>query len=161
MVPIQTAIPGFYLEFAKLHWLNTYQIQIVPFLAPVFGLFLVRQYLLSVPDEFIEAARLDGAGEWYIFIRIIIPIMRPILAALAVLTFLNSWNSYLWPEVMANTTNVAPLALTLPNFVDKTLGIEPLYGTIMAGCVLATVPLMLMFLRYQQAFVSGVTYGER
>ena len=74
MVPIQTAIPGFYLEFARLGWLNTYQIQIVPFLAPVFGLFIVRQYLLSVPDEFLEAARIDGAGEWYIFSRIILPI---------------------------------------------------------------------------------------
>ena len=83
MVPIQTAIPGFYLEFAKFHWLNTYQIQIVPFLTPVFGLFMVRQYLLSVPDAFLEAARLDGAGEWYIFTRIILPISRPILAALA------------------------------------------------------------------------------
>jgi multiple sugar transport system permease protein len=160
MVPIQTAIPGFYLEFAKLGWLNTYQIQIVPFLAPVFGLFIVRQYLLSVPDEFLEAARIDGAGEWYIFSRIILPISRPILAALGVLTFLGAWNSYLWPQVMASANGVQPLSIVLPNFVDKTLGIEPLYGTIMAGCCLATVPLMLVFFRYQKAFVTGVTYGE-
>jgi ABC-type glycerol-3-phosphate transport system permease component len=160
MVPIQTAIPGFYLEFAKLGWLNTYQIQIVPFLAPVFGLFIVRQYLLAVPDELLEAARLDGAGEWYIFSRIILPISRPILAALGVLTFLGAWNSYLWPEIMASSNGVQPLSIVLPNFVDKTLGIEPLYGTIMAGCCLATVPLMLVFFRYQKAFVTGVTYGE-
>jgi ABC-type glycerol-3-phosphate transport system permease component len=160
MVPVQMAIPGFYLEFARIHWLDTYQIQIVPFLASVFGVFMVRQYLLSVPDELIEAARVDGAGEWRIFYRIIVPISRPILAALAVLTFLFTWNSYIWPEIMADSSNVAPLSIVLPTFVDKTLGIEPLYGTIMAGCVLATVPLMLVFLRYQRAFVAGITYGQ-
>jgi len=160
MVPIQTAIPGFYVEFARLHWLNTFQVQIVPFLAPVFGLFMVRQYLLSVPDEIVEAARMDGAGEWTIYWRIIIPILRPVLAALGVLEFLMMWNSFVWPQVMADTSNVAPLAVTLPTLTDRTLGIVPLYGEMMAGSVLAIVPLMIVFLRYQRAFVSGVTYGN-
>jgi multiple sugar transport system permease protein len=160
MVPIQTAIPGFYVEFAKLHWLNTYQVQIVPFLAPVFGLFMVRQYLLSVPDEIVEAARMDGAGEWTIYWRIIVPILRPVLAALGVLEFLMMWNSFIWPQVMADTSNVAPLSVTLPTLTDRTLGIVPLYGEIMAGSVLAIVPLIIIFLRYQRAFVSGVTYGN-
>ena len=160
MVPIQTGIPGFYVEFAKLHWLNTYQVQIVPFLAPVFGLFMVRQYLLSVPDEIVEAARMDGAGEWSIYWRIIVPILRPVLAALGVLEFLMMWNSFVWPQVMADASNVAPLSVTLPTLTDRTLGIVPLYGEIMAGSVLAIVPLIIVFLRYQRAFVSGVTYGN-
>ena len=160
MVPIQTGIPGFYVEFAKLHWLNTYQVQIVPFLAPVFGLFMVRQYLLSVPDEIVEAARMDGAGEWSIYWRIIVPILRPVLAALGVLEFLMMWNSFVWPQVMADTSNVAPLQVTLPTLTDRTLGIVPLYGEIMAGSVIAIVPLIIVFLRYQRAFVSGVTYGN-
>ena len=160
MVPIQTAIPGFYVEFARLHWLNTYQVQIVPFLAPVFGLFMVRQYLLSVPDEIIEAARMDGAGEWSIYWRIIVPLLRPVLAALGVLEFLMMWNSFVWPQVMADASNVAPLPVTLPTLTDRTLGIVPLYGEIMAGSVLAIVPLIIVFLRYQRAFVSGVTYGN-
>jgi multiple sugar transport system permease protein len=160
MVPIQTGIPGFYVEFARLHWLNTYQVQIVPFLAPVFGLFMVRQYLLSVPDEIIEAARMDGAGEWSIYWRIIVPILRPVLAALGVLEFLMMWNSFVWPQVMADTSNVAPLQVTLPTLTDRTLGIVPLYGEIMAGSVLAIVPLIIVFLRYQRAFVTGVTYGN-
>jgi ABC-type glycerol-3-phosphate transport system permease component len=160
MVPIQTGIPGFYVEFARLHWLNTYQVQIVPFLAPVFGLFMVRQYLLSVPDEIIEAARMDGAGEWSIYWRIIVPLLRPVLAALGVLEFLMMWNSFVWPQVMADTSNVAPLPVTLPTLTDRTLGIVPLYGEIMAGSVLAIVPLIIVFLRYQRAFVSGVTYGN-
>jgi multiple sugar transport system permease protein len=160
MVPIQTGIPGFYVEFAKLHWLNTYQVQIIPFLAPVFGLFMVRQYLLSVPDEIAEAARVDGAGEWTIYWRIMVPILRPVLAALGVLEFLMMWNSFVWPQVMADTHNVAPLPVTLPTLTDRTLGIVPLYGEMMAGSVLAIVPLIIVFLRYQRAFVSGVTYGS-
>jgi len=160
MVPVQTAMPGFYAEFASLHWINTYQIQIVPFLAPVFGLFMVRQYLLGVPDSLVEAARMDGAGEWRIFARVILPIAKPALAALAVLEFLLMWNSYLWPQVMASAPSVAPLAVTLPTLTDSTLGIVPLYGTIMAGSVLATVPLLIVFLRYQDAFMTGVTYGN-
>lgn len=159
MVPIQTAIPGFYFEFAKIHWLNSYQIQIVPFIAPVFGLFMVRQYCLAVPDEFLEAARLAGANEWHIFTRIMVPILRPVLAALAVLTFLLSWNNYLWPEIMASSPSVAPLPFVLPTFTDP-MGLVPHYGTIMAGCVLATGPLIVLFLRYQKAFVTGITYGE-
>jgi ABC-type glycerol-3-phosphate transport system permease component len=159
MVPIQTALPGFYTEFARFHWINTYQIQIVPFLAPVFGVFIARQYLLSVPDEFIEAARLDGASEWRIYWRVIVPILKPVLAALAILQFLMIWNSYLWPQVMASTHNVAPLSVTLPTYVDTTLGIVPLYGTQMAGNILATIPLLVIFLRYQDLFMKGVAYG--
>jgi ABC-type glycerol-3-phosphate transport system permease component len=159
MIPIQTALPGFYTEFARFHWINTYQIQIVPFLAPVFGVFIARQYLLSVPDEFIEAARIDGASEWRIYWRVIVPILKPVLAALAILQFLMIWNSYLWPQVMASTHNVAPISVTLPTYVDTTLGIVPLYGTIMAGNILATIPLLIIFLRYQDLFMKGVAYG--
>jgi len=159
MVPIQTALPGFYAEFARFHWIDTYQIQIVPFLAPVFGVFIVRQYLYSVPDEFIEAARLDGASEWRIYWRVIVPVLRPILAALAVLEFLAMWNNYLWPQVMASTQNVAPLAVTLPTYTNSVIGIIPLYGTIMAGNILATVPLVLIFIKYQDLFMRGVAYN--
>jgi ABC-type glycerol-3-phosphate transport system permease component len=160
MVPIQTALPGFYAEFARFHWINTYQVQIVPFLAPVFGVFIVRQYLLSVPDEFIEAARIDGAREWTIYWKVIVPLLKPVLAALAVLEFVAMWNNYLWPQVMASTHNVAPLAVALPTYVDSTLGIVPLEGTIMAGNILATIPLVLIFLKYQDLFMRGVAYGS-
>jgi ABC-type glycerol-3-phosphate transport system permease component len=158
MVPIQTALPGFYAEFAGFHWINSYQIQIVPFLAPVFGVFIVRQYLAGVPDDFIEAARVDGAREWTIYWRVMVPILRPVLAALAVLEFLAMWNNYLWPQVMASTHNVAPLAVELPTYESNVVGIVPLMGTIMAGNVLATIPLIVIFLRYQDVFMRGVAY---
>ncbi len=158
MVPIQTALPGFYAEFARFHWIDSYQIQIVPFLAPVFGVFIVRQYLLTVPDDFIEAARIDGATEWTIYWKVIVPILRPVLGALAVLEFLAMWNNYLWPQVMASSHDVAPLAVALPTYESSVLGIVPLLGTIMAGSVLATIPLVLLFIKYQDMFMRGVAY---
>ncbi len=159
MVPGEITLPPLYLMFAQINWVDTYQVQIVPFIAPVFGLFMVRQYMLAIPDSLIEAARLDGANEWQIFWKIMAPVSTPVLSVFAILHFLGMWNSYLWPQVMANTQAVAPLALTLPTLTDPVMGIVPIYGTIMAGSVLATVPLVLIFLRFQDKFITGVTFG--
>ena len=159
MVPGEITIPPLYLMFAQINWIDTYQVQIIPFIAPVFGLFMIRQYMLSIPDSLLEAARLDGANEWQIFWRIMVPVSAPILSAFAVLQFLGTWNSYLWPQIMANNASVAPLAVTLPTLTDPVMGLVPIYGTIMAGSVLATVPLILIFLRFQDKFITGVTFG--
>lgn len=159
MVPGEITIPPLYLMFAQIDWIDTYQVQIIHLIAPVFGLFMMRQYMLSIPDSLMEAARLDGAGEWQIFWRVIVPVASPILSAFAILQFLGAWNSYLWPQVMANDTAVAPLSVTLPTLSDPVMGLVPIYGTIMAGSVLATVPLVLIFLRFQDRFISGVTFG--
>ena len=88
-----------------------------------------------------------------------VPVSTPILSAFAILHFLSMWNSYLWPQVMANTNAVAPLAVTLPTLTDPVMGLVPIYGTIMAGSILATVPLLLVFLRFQDKFITGVTFG--
>jgi len=159
MVPGEITLPPLYLMFAQINWIDTYQVQIIPFIAPIFGLFMMRQYMLSIPDSFIEAARLDGANEWQIFWRVMVPVSSPILSSFAVLQFLGTWNSYLWPQVMANNAAVAPLSVTLPTLSDPVMGIVPIYGTIMAGSVLATVPLVLIFLRFQDKFITGVTFG--
>lgn len=159
MVPMQVTIPPMYLLMARVHWLDTYQVQIIPFIAPAFGLFMIRQYMLALPDSLLEAARIDGAREWRIFIKIIIPIAAPILGAFAILEFLTAWNSYLWPQVMANTHAVAPLSETLPTLTDPTEGFIPVYGTIMVGAVIATVPLILVFLRFKRTVITGITFG--
>jgi ABC-type glycerol-3-phosphate transport system permease component len=159
MVPGEITLPPLYLMFAQVNWVDTYQVQIIPFIAPVFGLFMVRQYMVTIPDSLIEAARLDGANEWQIFWKIMAPVSAPILSAFAILHFLGMWNSYLWPQVMANTPTVAPLSVTLPTLTDPVMGLVPIYGTIMAGSVLATVPLVLIFLRFQDKFITGVTFG--
>lgn len=159
MVPGEITLSPLYLIFAQINWIDTYQVQIIPFIAPVFGLFMVRQYMIAIPDSLIEAARLDGANEWQIFWSIMAPVSTPILSAFAILHFLGMWNSYLWPQVMANTNAVAPLAVTLPTLTDPVMGLVPIYGTIMAGSILATVPLLLIFLRFQDKFITGVTFG--
>lgn len=159
MVPAQITIPPLFLMMAQIHWINTYQVQIVPLIAPVFGLFMIRQFLLGIPDSLMESARIDGASEWRIYWQIVVPVAAPILGAFAILQFLTSWNSYLWPQIMASTHNVAPLAVTIPTLTDPTLGLVPIYGTIMVASVVATVPLILVFLRFKNTFINGVTFG--
>ena len=98
-----------------------------------------------MPDDFIEAARIDGATEWTIYWKVIVPILRPVLAALAVLEFLAMWNNYLWPQVMASTPRCRALDGCVADLWSSVLGIVPLHGTIMAGNMLATIPLVLLF----------------
>ncbi len=159
MVPSQITIPPLFLLFSKLGWLNTLQIQIVPTLTSVFGLFLIRQYMLGVPDEMLEAARIDGATQWQVFWRIMMPVSAPILGAFAILHFLGVWNAYLWPLLVANDSHVQPIMVTLPNLTDPNLGFLPVWGTIMAGCVLATLPILVVFVAFQNRFMASVVVG--
>jgi ABC-type glycerol-3-phosphate transport system permease component len=159
MVPSQITIPPLYLLFAKIGWLNTLQVQIVPTITSVFGLFMVRQYMQSLPNELIEAARIDGAGHWQVFWMIILPISAPILGAFAILHFLGVWNSYLWPLIVANDPSVQPIMVTLPNMTDPNVGFLPVWGTIMAGCTLATLPILVVFVIFQDRFMASATVG--
>jgi ABC-type glycerol-3-phosphate transport system permease component len=160
MVPQQITLPPLYLMFSQINWIDTLQVQIVPFFASVFGLFLVRQFMQTIPDSLLDAARIDGAGDWALFWRIIVPVSAPVLSVLAILQFLFTWNNYLWPTVMANTPDVAPISFTLPTIRDPIVGFLPAYGTIMAGCVLATLPILIVFLLNQDRFMSGVVVGS-
>jgi ABC-type glycerol-3-phosphate transport system permease component len=159
MVPSQITIPPLYLLFAKIGWLNTLQVQIVPTITSVFGLFMVRQYMQSIPNELIEAARIDGAGHWQVFWKIMLPVSAPILGAFAILHFLGVWNSYLWPLIVANDPAVQPIMVTLPNMTDPNVGFLPVWGTIMAGCTLATLPILVVFIVFQDRFMASATVG--
>lgn len=159
MVPPQITIPPLYLMFAKIGWLNSLQVQIVPTITSVFGLFMVRQYMQGVPSELIEAARIDGAGHWQVFTRIMLPVSAPILGAFAIIHFLGVWNAYLWPLMVANDPNVQPIMVTLPNMTDPNIGFLPVWGTIMAGCSLATLPILIIFLVFQDHFMASATVG--
>lgn len=159
MVPGEITIPPLYLMFARMGWLNTYQVQIVPTIMTVFGLFLVRQYMLEIPDALIEAARIDGAGHWQIYSSIMIPTSAPILGALAILHFQGVWNAYLWPLVVATDRAVQPIMVVLPNLTDPIIGYLPVWGTIMAGTVLSTLPIVIVFIIFQDKFMSSVTIG--
>jgi ABC-type glycerol-3-phosphate transport system permease component len=159
MVPGEITIPALYLLFARLGWINTYQVQIVPTLTSVFGLFMIRQYMRDIPSALLEAGRIDGAGHWQLFWRIMLPVSTPILGAFAILHFLGVWNSYLWPLVVATDPAIKPIMTVLPTLVDPHIGFLPVWGTIMAGCVLATLPIVMVFVAFQDKFMSGVVVG--
>jgi ABC-type glycerol-3-phosphate transport system permease component len=159
MVPPEVVYPGQFILFSRLGLIDTLSVQVLPTITPVLGLFLVRQYMLSIPDELIDAARIDGAGLFTMFWRIIVPVSSPVLGAYAILHFLSTWNAYLWPTMVATREAVKPIMVALPQLVDPTIGFLPIYGTIMAGCVVATIPLLVVFLRYRDKFMASVTVG--
>lgn len=159
MVPFQvTLIPLFQLVF-DLHWLNTYQGLIVPRASSAFGIFLLRQFFISVPRELDEAARVDGASEWLIYRRIMLPLAKPALATLAVFYFMNNWNDFLWPLVIATGTSHENLPAGLTLFSGQYV-IE--HGVLMAGAVISLLPLAVAFVLAQRYFVRGIaTTGLR
>jgi multiple sugar transport system permease protein len=154
MVPgVVTFVPLFVLT-ANLGLVNSYPGLILPFLISPLGVFLMRQFMLSLPDELIEAARIDGAGEWRIFLRVIMPLCGPAVATLTILTFLASWNNFLWPLVVATTEDMytLPVALALYSVSQNAAR----YGLMMAGAVVVVVPVLLVFVLLQRHFVQGI-----
>jgi multiple sugar transport system permease protein len=154
MVPgMAVFVPQFVLV-SNLDLVNTYAGLVLPFLAGPFGVFLMRQYLSSLPDELIEAARVDGAGEFRIFWQIVLPLSRPALATLGILTFLSSWNNFLWPLVVATTEDkyTLPVALALYSVGQNRLN----FGLALAGAVVVVLPVLLVFLLLQRYFLRGI-----
>jgi multiple sugar transport system permease protein len=154
MVPgVVTFVPLFVLV-SNLGMVNTLPGLIFPFLAGPFGVFLMRQFIQSLPDELIHAARVDGAGEWRIFRSIILPLCRPALATLGILTFLTSWNNFLWPLVVAQSEDkyTLPVALAIYSIGENRSD----YGLLMAGSVVIILPVLAVFLALQRHFVRGI-----
>ena len=154
MVPgMVTFVPQFVLV-ANMGLTNTYAGLILPFLAWALGVFLMRQFMQSIPDELIESARVDGAGEFRIFWRVVLPLCRPALAALGILTFLASWNNFLWPLVVATTEDkyTLPVALALFSVGQN----QTRFGLLLAGSVVVVLPVLIVFLLLQRHFVRGI-----
>jgi len=154
MVPgVVTFVPLFVLT-ANLGLVNSYPGLILPFLITPLGVFLMRQFMLSLPDDIIEAARIDGASEWRIFLRVIMPLCGPAVATLTILTFLGSWNNFLWPLVVATTEDMytLPVALALYSVGQNAAQ----YGLMMAGAVVVVVPVLVVFVFLQRYFVQGI-----
>ncbi len=159
MVPWEVTLPPLYIMFARIGWLNSYQVQILPSVASVFGLFMIRQYMLSIPGELLEAARLDGANVWQQMWQIVMPLSTPVLGAFAILNFINRWNDYLWPLIVVTDPAYRPIMAMLPTIKDPFVGFFTPWGMVMAGCVLVTIPLITVFLIFQDKFMSGVVIG--
>jgi multiple sugar transport system permease protein len=154
MVPgVVTFVPLFVLV-SNLGMVNTFPGLILPFLAAPLGVFLMRQFIIGLPDELLEAARIDGAGEWRIFSRVIMPLCGPPLATLGILTFLGSWNNFLWPLVVAQSEEkyTLPVALALYSVGQNATR----YGLLLAGSVVVIVPVILLFVLLQRYFVQGI-----
>ncbi len=154
MVPgVVTFVPLFILT-ANLGLTNTLPGLFLPFLVQPFGVFLLRQYMLGLPDDLIHAARVDGAGELRIFGSVILPLCGPALATLAILTFLGSWNNFLWPLVVAQTEDkyTLPVALALYSVGQNSTD----YGLLLAGAVVVVLPVIAIFLVLQRYFVQGI-----
>jgi len=154
MIPSQmTMIPG-YLILAKLKLINNLLGLIIPAAIDAFGIFLFRQFALSIPNELLDAARVDGAGEFYIYWRIVLPQLGPALATFGMLTFMFNWNAYLWPLIVLTEKNVRTLPIILTWFsnqmVDKT-------NLTMAASVLVIIPVLVVFLFVQRWIVEGIT----
>ena len=154
MVPgMATFVPLFVLV-SNIGLVNSFPGLILPFVAGPFGVFLMRQFMLSIPDELIDAARVDGAGEARIFARVVMPLCGPALATLGILTFLSSWNNFLWPLVVAQTEDkyTLPVALALVSVGQH----NTRYGLLLAGAVVVVVPIILVFLALQRYVVQGL-----
>ncbi len=153
IIPFEaTAIPLLYV-FADLGWLNTFRVQILPFIANPFFIYLFYTFFLNIPKDLEEAARVDGAGPIRTFVKVVAPLAKPAYASVAILTFLFSWGQLLWPTMVTRGEDVRPLPLALQTFQTS----PPLqWGAIMAFVVLMTIPLLIVFLMFQRHFVEGV-----
>ncbi len=153
LIPTFVTIIPAYAIVADLGWIDTYWGLIVPRLADVFGIILLRQFFTSIPQEIEDAARIDGCSRIGIFFRVIVPLSTPAFATLAIFSFLFAWNDFLWPLLVTNTDEVRTIQIGLASFVGR-------YGTswnyLMAGTLTATIPSIVVFLFFQRALVRGI-----
>lgn len=161
MLPQELLITPQFLIFSKMGWLNTYKVQIIPFIANVFAMFMFRQYMISIHDSLLEAAYIDGASHFKVFIKIIIPIAAPVFGALGILQFIAKWNDYLYPRIMIDKMNMKPIMVVLPTLAENDSSSAALpYDLMLAGCTIVIVPMIVVFLCLQDKFLASVTLGS-
>ncbi len=157
MVPFQVLLVPLFGLMYDIGWLNSYKAIIIPFAVGAFGVFLMRQFIVTIPSELLDAARIDGCSEFGIYYRIVLPIIKPALGALTIYSFLSSWNGYLWPLIILRDEAKYTLPIGLANLV----GIyRQEYGMLMAGTLLSLLPIVILFLAMQREFVQGITLGS-
>ena len=157
MMPKQISLIPLYILMQKLKWFNTYQGMIAPYVCYPFGIFLMRQFMQSIPNDLLDAARIDGATEIGIFRHVIVPLSKPAIGALAIFAFTAGWNDYIWQLLMITKRKM----MTLPVGVSKLTAALDHYdlGLAMAGATFAFVPMLIVFLIFQDYFVKGITVG--
>jgi len=157
IVPFQLVLVPLFIIMSKIGWLDSYLALIVPFMAPAFGIFLMRQFMVgSVPNELLDAGRIDGSSEFGLFFRIVLPLARPAIGALSIFTFLGSWNSFLWPLIILRSSAKFTLPIGLANMLSL---YQDQYGMVMAGAFFVALPMILLFVAMQRQFIAGLTVG--
>ncbi len=157
MVPIHVTILPNYLTIASLGWVNTYQGIILPGASVAFGAFLLRQHFLTLPSEIMEAARLDGAGHLQTLWYVLLPISKPMLVTVTLVSVVTKWNDFLWPLIATNSTSMRTLPIGLSYLFNQEGASQ--WGLIMAATIFVILPILLLFLRWQRHIVSGLTSG--
>ncbi len=156
MIPTQITLIPLFIIMSRLNLTNTYTSVISPSIFSAFSIFLLVQNLRSLPDDFMEAARIDGASLWTTFFRVIMPMEKPVLATLVITTFMGAWNDYLWPLVMLSDKNKMTLTLAL-NTLNGQYGTE--YNVLMAGCLISMIPIIVVYIIAQTQMKQGITAG--
>jgi multiple sugar transport system permease protein len=157
VIPAQVTMIPLFAMVKAMGLVSTYGGVIVPTMASVFGIFLVRQYALSLPDELLEAARIDGASEWRIFRSIVVPLLGPILITLGILTFLATWNDFMWPLIVLTDQKLHTLPVALAGLSREHVQDNEL---MMAGSVITIVPVLALFLALQRYYIAGILAGS-
>jgi multiple sugar transport system permease protein len=157
VIPPQVGMLPLFLLMKQLHLVNTYWGAIIPSLATVFGIFLIRQSMLSIPDDLLDAARIDGASEWRIYWSVVLPLARPILATLATFMFMSTWNDFMWPLIILSDSSRYTLPVAVANLVgEHVLDVE----LMMAGSVITVLPVLMLFLFLQRYYIAGLMAGS-
>ncbi|MBL9162357.1 MAG: carbohydrate ABC transporter permease [Planctomycetaceae bacterium] len=156
VMPLQVGMLPLFLMLKQLGLINTYWAVIIPSMATIYGIFMVRQYALAIPDSLLDAARLDGASEWRLFFTIVLPLLRPVLATLGIFTFLSAWNDFMWPLIVLTgsenyTLPVALAILSTEHVQDAEL--------MMAGSLITILPVLCLFILLQRQLIGGIMVG--
>ncbi len=157
VIPGQVAMLPLFLMLKNMGLVNSWSGVLVPGLAGIFGIFLVRQYARGIPDELIEAARMDGAGEFRLFFSVVLPVLKPVLVTLAVFAFLGSWNDFMWPLIVLTDGDMYTLPVALASLSREHVQDSEL---MMAGAVITVLPVLVLFLALQRYYMQGLLMGS-
>jgi multiple sugar transport system permease protein len=157
MVPFQVIVIPLFVIVRSLGWANSYRGLIIPAGLSAFAVFYMRQYIKTLSDEYIDAARIDGSPEWRIYTRLVVPLSMPALSSLGILTFLASWNNLFWPLVVVQKSGLETLPLGLVKILQSQYGVR--YNLLMSGAVIASLPMVAIYLVFQRGIIKGITAG--
>src|SRR5207253_3111327 len=157
VIPTQVGMLPLFLILKSVHLINSYWGVILPSMATIFGIFMIRQFMLTIPDDLLDAARIDGANEWRIYWNIVLPLARPVLVTLAIFTFMSAWNDFMWPLIVLTDDAKYTLPVAVANLVGEHVQDTEL---MMASSVLTVLPVLILFLALQRHYIAGIMMGS-